>query len=91
MNPGAPVPVSTTPTPVLCLNRAARGQHVRISHVQAGRCARLRLAAMGLLPGTPLTVMRAAARGPVVVAVRGARLALGRGLASAVMVVPEAS
>lgn len=46
-----------------------------------------RLMDMGLTPGTQVTVAKAAPfRGPVEILVRGARLALGRGMAERILV-----
>ena len=46
-----------------------------------------RLMDMGLTPGTQITVAKAAPfRGPIEVIVRGARLALGRGMAERILV-----
>lgn len=45
-----------------------------------------RLAALGLTPGTRITMLQNTGRGPVIVLVRGIRLALGRGEASRVPV-----
>lgn len=47
---------------------------------------RRRLQDQGLRPGTPLTVVRRTAGGGLVVAVAGARLALGRDLARCLLV-----
>lgn len=46
-----------------------------------------RLMDLGLTPGTRVTVVRSAPfRGPIEVAVRGSRLALGRGMAERIFV-----
>lgn len=57
------------------------GETVRLATVvEAGQALRARLAAMGLVPGVELRMMKNAGRGPVVVEVKGVRLALGRGI-----------
>ena len=90
----APPRASAAPAPVpagLALPACAAGTAGQLSGVRAGRELRARLAALGLLPGTPLTVVRAGGRGPVVVAVKGGgRIVLGRGMADRVYVLPRA-
>jgi Fe2+ transport system protein FeoA len=58
------------------------GRRVRILAVEAGRGLRSRLSAMGLVQGAEIDVIRNSAHGPVVVAVNGSRVMLGRGMAS---------
>lgn len=70
------------------LSHHAPGQPLRLVAVDAGRAAAVRLAAMGLLPGVRVDLVRRAGRGPVVVAVKGVRIALGRGMADKVLVTP---
>lgn len=71
------------------LETAATGRSLRVSDVRGGREVRSRLATMGLLPGVVLqVVVRGPLGGPVLVEVDGTRLALGRGLASQVLVEP---
>ena len=45
-----------------------------------------RLASLGLLPGEQIHVVRQGQFGPIVVSVKGARLALGRGVAHQILV-----
>ena len=70
------------------LSRQPAGHPLRLVSVEAGRALAARLAAMGLLPGVRLDLVRRAGRGPVVVAVKGTRIALGRGMAEKVIVAP---
>lgn len=70
------------------LSRQPTGHPLRLVCVEAGRALSARLAAMGLLPGVRLDLVRQGGRGPVVVAVKGTRIALGRGMADKVMVAP---
>ena len=72
------------------LSRAAAGQPLRLVSLGAGRELRTRLAALGLFPGTELSLARASRRGPVVVAVKGTRLVLGRSMADRILVAPRA-
>jgi DtxR family Mn-dependent transcriptional regulator len=63
------------------------GAIVKISRViGGGRGFQERLNAMGLLPGTVLTVMKNSGRGPFLVDVKGSRLALGRSMAQKIIV-----
>lgn len=62
------------------------GQTVKLVHIDGGCTMRSRLAAMGLLPGVQLEMVRNSSRGPFVVSVKGSRLALGRGMARQIMV-----
>lgn len=48
-----------------------------------------RFAAMGFTPGSLVTVINNHGRGPILVLVHGARVALGRGEAARVLVRPE--
>ena len=55
-------------------------------HFMTERCAR-RLSDLGLTPGTKVTVVKSAPfNGPLEVRVRGSRLAIGRGMASRILV-----
>ncbi len=57
------------------------GTKAILRSVQGGRSLRGRLAALGLIPGTEVTVLRNAGGGPFVVAVNNARICIGRGMA----------
>lgn len=76
---------------VVALSECAAGCEARLTAVRAGRELRARLAAMGLAPGVRLRVVRQSGRGPMVLAVRGMRLAVGRGMAEKLDVEPEAA
>jgi len=67
---------------------ARSGQQVRLVDVQAGHDLRARLAAMGLMPGMKLTVVRNSGGGPLVVMAHNTRLALGRGMVHRMLVSP---
>jgi len=69
------------------LDSAREGQWVRIVSIDGGRGLVTRLLAMGLLPGTPVLVMRNRGRGPCLLAVRNSRIAIGRGMAHKIRVV----
>jgi len=63
------------------------GRRVRLLVVKAGWGIRARLAAMGLIPGVELEVICSSGRGAFIVAVKGGRLMLGRGMAQKIVVV----
>jgi ferrous iron transport protein A len=70
-----------------CLTDMREGQIGVMRSVQGGSMAAKRLADMGLTPGTEIKLLRKALfKGPVQIEVCGARLVLGRGLASRIMV-----
>ena len=62
------------------------GRIVRLLAVRAGRGLQARLAAMGLVPGVEIEVVRNSMHGPFIIAVRGSRMMLGRGVAQRVLV-----
>jgi Fe2+ transport system protein FeoA len=53
---------------------------------EGGRQLRSRLAALGLLPGAELEVIQNSGQGPFVVAVKGSRIVIGRGMAARIAV-----
>ena len=67
------------------LTRVYPGQEVTLVDINGGRGIRARLAGMGLIPGVKLSVLRTGP-GPVMVAVRDTRLALGHGMAHKIIV-----
>jgi len=68
------------------LSSVRTGQRVRLANIEAGDGLRSRLAAMGMVPNTEIFVVSNGSPGPFVVAVKGCRIALGRGMAKKVMV-----
>lgn len=68
------------------LAHARTGDTVRVVTINAGRGLQARLAAMGIAPGSQLIVKGTNGHGPFVVAVRGSRIALGRGMVSKIEV-----
>jgi ferrous iron transport protein A len=72
-----------------CLARVAAGETVTIVALRAGWGMQRRLADLGLTPGTKIRVVHSGRPGPVVLEVRGSRLALGQGVAGKVIVKPE--
>lgn len=64
------------------------GCRATIVSLAGGREFRQRLACLGILPGTEVTLLRDATAGPIIVEVRGSQLILGRGMAQRVLVKP---
>lgn len=67
------------------LSQVERGETVRLAEVDSDRRTVRRLAELGLTPGVELTVLQTS-KGPVLVAVRGARVAVGQNMAAAMQV-----
>ena len=64
---------------------AVRGQPIRLTKIMAGRKLTHRLTELGLTPGVHFEVLHDHG-GPLLLAVRNSRLALGRGMASKILV-----
>lgn len=62
------------------------GKRVYVVGMTGGGGLRGRLAAMGLVPGTQIEVIRNLSPGPVIINVRGSRIMLGHGMAQKIMV-----
>jgi ferrous iron transport protein A len=69
------------------LTAARAGAPLKLVAVEGGRGFVQRLASMGLVPGSPLKLLRANGGGPVLLDVRGTRIAVGRGMAARIRVV----
>jgi ferrous iron transport protein A len=68
------------------LAMVAAGELVAVTAISAGRGLQKRLADMGLTPGVQIRVMNSQMPGPVLIDLRGSRVALGRGIAHKIMV-----
>jgi ferrous iron transport protein A len=68
------------------LSQLSKGERARVSVLDGGRGFNARLAALGFTPGVEVTMIQNFGRGPVIVLVRGTRIALGRGEASRVLI-----
>jgi ferrous iron transport protein B len=64
------------------------GKKAVIRRLEGGRSVLSRLAAMGFTPGASITVIRTSDHGPLLVSLRGSRVALGRGEATHIFVSP---
>ena len=71
---------------IMPLFMARPGEEVLLVGIEAGFGLRRKLADMGLSPGVPLRVVHSQMPGPVIIEVRGSRLALGRGMTQRIMV-----
>lgn len=76
-------------TTEMLLSQVEVGQTARVLGLNGGRAVGERLAEFGLVPSARVSVLRNSSHGPLLVAVQGARLALGRGEAAKVRVVVE--
>lgn len=68
------------------LAMVAPGDEVRLIAIRGGRRMRKRLAELGLNPGLTVRVVQRDGCGPLILAVKDSRLALGRGMAHKIMV-----
>jgi ferrous iron transport protein A len=68
----------------LCM--AGRGMVVRVVGIRAGGGLTRKLADMGLVPGEEIRLVNCQGAGPVLIDLKGSRLALGRGMAMKVIV-----
>ncbi|MGQ9832670.1 MAG: FeoA family protein [Candidatus Villigracilaceae bacterium] len=62
------------------------GREAVVVEFKAGRAVTSRLASLGLTPGVRVNMVQNYGRGPLIVAVRGTRVALGRGEAAKILV-----
>jgi ferrous iron transport protein A len=67
------------------LTELPKGSKVKVVDIVAGKGLRDRLLQMGLTPGTIVEVVENSS-GPIILSVRGVTIALGRGMASKVLV-----
>jgi Fe2+ transport system protein FeoA len=65
------------------------GSKARLVAIGGDQGIQAKMAAMGLLPGTMLEVVRESKNGPVLISVRGSRIMLGHGLAGNIEVAVE--
>jgi Fe2+ transport system protein FeoA len=70
----------------MVLSSVDQGKEVTLIDIDGGRGIRSKLYSMGLVPGVKLTVLRGNCAGPVMVAVKDSRLAIGRGMAQKIIV-----
>lgn len=70
------------------LSMTQPGETVKLVALRGGYQLRKRLADLGLTLDMPLRLVQANGHGPLIVAVKGTRLAIGRALAHHIMVEP---
>ncbi len=70
----------------LCLNDLATGETGVVRQLDGGSHFRSRMASLGFTLGTQVRMVQNYGHGPIIVSVRGARVALGRGEARKVHV-----
>lgn len=73
------------------LAMVANGEEVRLVAINGGQRLRKRLADLGLNIGMTVRIMQRDVHGPLILAVKDSRLAVGRGMAHKIMVEPLAS
>jgi|Deesub1362B_J571_1020462.scaffolds.fasta_scaffold05873_2 ferrous iron transport protein A len=71
---------------VIPLNVLQPGEHGIVVQLAGGRGLLGRMTALGFTPGAEVTVLQNFGRGPLIVRVRDARVALGRGEAGRIFV-----
>jgi len=71
------------------LSMLPEGREAIVVEVRGGWGLVRRLAELGFTSGTKVKVLNSAPSGPLLVMVRGSRVALGRGLAMKIIVKPE--
>jgi Fe2+ transport system protein FeoA len=72
------------------LNTLGKGEHAFVTSLPGGRAVSNRLVSLGFTPGVKLDMVQNFGHGPLIVALRGTRVALGRGEAAKIMVRWEA-
>jgi ferrous iron transport protein A len=68
------------------LNEVIPDKTVVIDRIDGGRGVRRKLMDLGLIPGVPVRMVNSDRGGPLVISVMGRDVALGRGMASRVIV-----
>jgi Fe2+ transport system protein FeoA len=72
----------------IVLTQAVIGQPLLLVKIDGGKDVNRRLIELGLTPGVKLRLIQDSG-GPVILAVRDSRIALGRGMANKIIVSPE--
>jgi Fe2+ transport system protein FeoA len=72
-------------TEIFPLAMTSAGEKVRLESIQGGERLTQHLTALGLTPGVELSIVQDSG-GPLLISVRDARIALGRGMAQKLMV-----
>lgn len=70
----------------MALAQAISGKRVVLKAIDSGLKLKSRLFEMGLIPGADFEVITTSATGPMIIEIRGTRLALGNGILSKIHV-----
>ncbi len=70
----------------MVLNMIDPGEEVTLIDIIGGKGIRSKLYSMGLVPGITLKILSRSGSGPVMIAVKDSRLAIGRGMAEKIIV-----
>ena len=70
----------------ILLSEIPVGEDATIKAFESGRAVNNRLASLGFTPGVQVNMTQNYGRGPLIVTVRGTRVALGRGEAAQIIV-----
>lgn len=70
------------------LSMVSPGQSVTLNNIDFHEVLKSRLAALGMVPGTLITVLKTDRPGPFIVNVKGSKIALGRPMTHKIMVKP---
>jgi ferrous iron transport protein A len=72
------------------LDQINENRKAKVIDIQGGAGIRQRLSQMGIHPDDTITILRyGALRGPILIEIHGSQVALGRGIASKIIVVEE--
>ncbi len=71
---------------VLSLIQANEGEEYCVTNIAGGSGAHSRLMSLGILRGQNLKLMKRGESGPLMIFVKGTKIALGRGISSKIMV-----
>jgi len=73
---------------IISLTKGRQGQHYKVVSIAGGGDVQTRLASLGILPGQKIRMVQPSNFGPVMITVKGSKLALGRGVGFKIMVQP---
>jgi len=68
------------------LSSIMSGNRVRLVKINAGKNVKGRFLALGLIPGTEISVISNAGKGPLLIALGESRMTFGRGMAEKIVV-----
>lgn len=86
IGPAEVEPTKVGASPVVGLNTVPNGESVQITRMEGGHQFLSRLASLGFTPGARVQVVQNYGHGPIIVSLRGTRVALGRGEAEKILV-----